>query len=252
MSSADAANGRDTNSAIDSLIRLLTDSLLLSKDHRPGLFISLCLGSPAQTKRTLYVLLDNLASRYLDRIPQEAASSNSIVVAASGILKSVIEADESRTQEVVKWCTSASGAGLGHGVTIRRAVLAALAQDKDAVITVLEKSLAQFGDELYIRHAALMQQHGKSLRVQLQQARPLTVPSACGSPSTQRRLRTSSLAYQADHAVTIPDLPEHPFKSHCGASSQSSLPGHGSWRSSIGIGRWEGQEVGLQDGGDGQ
>lgn len=245
MSSVDAGTEYDTDSAIDSLIRLLTDSLLLSKDHRPGLFVSLCLGSAAQTRRTLYILLDYLASRHLDRIPPDAASSNPIVAAASGIIKSVIEADESRTQEVLRWCTSASGAGLGHGVAIRRAVLAALAQDKDAVTTVLEKSLAQFGDELYIRHAALMQQHGKLLHAQLQQARSLTVQSACRSSFAQRRLRTSSLAYQADHAVTIPDVPEHRFKSHCGASGQSSLPGHGCWRGSIGVGGWEGQEVGL-------
>lgn len=143
----------------------MTDLVLLSKDTRPDLFIALCLNTPTQTRRSLQILLDYLSSKFLDRLSPDTPSSDPTVAAVAGIIRALIQGDEVRTQEVVKWCTSSSGAGLGHGTAIRRAVVAALSADKEAVITVLEKSLAQFGDELYIRHAALMQQHGKNLAV---------------------------------------------------------------------------------------
>lgn len=140
----------------------MIDSLLLKKGSQPELFISICLSTSTQTRRTLHVFLDYLGSRYLDRLPSDASSSNPTIGAAAGVIRSLAREDESRIQEIVKWCTSSSGAGLGHGTALRRAVLAALSQDKETITAVLEKSLAQFGDELYIRHAALMQQNGRS------------------------------------------------------------------------------------------
>lgn len=98
---------------------------------------------------------------FLDRLPSDAPSSDPTVAATAGLIASLIQGNEGRTLEIVKWCTSSSGAGLGHGTALRRAVLAALSQDKETITTVLEKSLAQFGDELYIRHAAIMQQIGQ-------------------------------------------------------------------------------------------
>lgn len=107
-------------------------------------------------------MLGYLSEKFLDRLNLEDATANSTISAAAGIMHSAIAADESRTNELIRWCTSASGAGLGRGTGIRRAVLAVLAEDKDTITTVLEKSLAQFGDELYIRHAAVLQQNGTS------------------------------------------------------------------------------------------
>ena len=57
------------------------------------------------------------------------------------------------------------GAGVGDGIGIRRAVVAVLAKDKEAITTVLEKSVNQFGDQLYIKHTAVLQQEGKHGRL---------------------------------------------------------------------------------------
>lgn len=141
---------------------MMIDRLLLSEDHQPDIFISLCLRSSDQAKRTLHILLDYLASKCLDHLDPDASSSETKIAAAAGIIRSVIQGDESRTQEVVKWCTSSSGAGLCHRTAIRRAVLAALPQDKEAMTAIFKASLAQFGDQVYIRHAALIQQISKS------------------------------------------------------------------------------------------
>jgi telomere length regulation protein len=78
------------------------------------------------------------------------------------LLKELALNDAKRREVLIDWCASSSGAGLGDGIGIRRAVVAAVAQDRDAIIAVLEKSLAQFGDELYIKHSAILQQDGKS------------------------------------------------------------------------------------------
>jgi len=61
---------------------------------------------------------------------------------------------------LLSWLTSSTGAGVGEGIAIRRAVVAALAEDKSDMETVLEKSLQQLGDQLYIKHTPTMQQEG--------------------------------------------------------------------------------------------
>lgn len=60
----------------------------------------------------------------------------------------------------MEWLTGSSGAGLGEGVGIRRAAVAVIAQNKDDLVMVLEKSLGQFGDQLYIKHSPMLQQEG--------------------------------------------------------------------------------------------
>jgi telomere length regulation protein len=72
--------------------------------------------------------------------------------------------DETRRDVLINWCASSSGAGVGDGVGIRRAVVATLARDREAITTVLEKSIAQFGDDLYMRHSAMLQQDGNDYR----------------------------------------------------------------------------------------
>lgn len=109
----------------------------------------------------LHILLDHLSNRFLDRLQPKDPSATSIISAAAGVIDSVIQGDRVRESHLIKWCSSSSGAGVGHGVGIRRAVLAALSKNKENIRTVLEKSVSQFGDELYIKHAAILQQNGK-------------------------------------------------------------------------------------------
>ncbi len=49
-----------------------------------------------------------------------------------------------------------------------------LADDKEAITTVLEKSIGQFGDQLYIKHTPILQQEGRSIYHQLQTLLHLT------------------------------------------------------------------------------
>lgn len=136
---------------------------MLSQEGDQEAFTTVALGSTSSTRKILQSLLDHLSERFLNRINLDDPSIPSEVVSSvAGIIQSIIMSDETRINELIRWCTSASGAGLGHSVGLRRAVLAVIAQNKDNITTVLEKSLAQFGDDLYIRHAAVLQQIGTS------------------------------------------------------------------------------------------
>jgi len=64
-------------------------------------------------------------------------------------------------EHLVSWLTGSSGAGLGDGIAIRRAVVVVLSREKTDIKTVLDKSLQQFGDQLYIKHTPTLQQDGK-------------------------------------------------------------------------------------------
>ncbi|KAF4124162.1 telomere length regulation protein [Geosmithia morbida] len=137
----------------DTLIKSLIDSLILSPQSKPDLFARICLSSPSQGTKVLNTVLDFLSDKFLD-----GANGDDAVAAVAGAINSITRNNQLRIHDLVKWCVAASGAGLGRGIGIRRAVVAVLSQDKETVTTVLEKCLSQFGDELYIKHAPFLQQ----------------------------------------------------------------------------------------------
>lgn len=134
--------------------------MLLSKDTSSSTFAQIALSQPRTAKKVLHALLSHISSRFLGHVSLNNTHPDDAVSAVAGILQALVLEDEIRKRLLITWCTSSSGAGLGDGIGIRRAVLAALAQDRGAITTVLEESLAQFGDELYIKHAAMLQQDG--------------------------------------------------------------------------------------------
>ncbi|KAJ4144870.1 hypothetical protein LMH87_003738 [Akanthomyces muscarius] len=140
------------------LAKLLIDELLLRSDSNPVTFIQVCFQQPATFKKIMQILLEYLAQKFLSSITVQDASEDRTVSSVAGIINALIKDEPTRKSFLVSWCTASSGAGLGDGIGIRRAVLAALAIDNDAITSVLEKSLNQFGDELYIKHAAILQQ----------------------------------------------------------------------------------------------
>ena len=139
---------------------MVIDGLLLSKGTHPFTFANVAFQSSQSSKKILHILLHHLSERFLNRLDLDDISPNKIVSAVAGVIKAAVGGDETRKNHLINWCASSSGAGLGDGIGIRRAVLAVLAEDRDAVTNVLEKSLSQFGDALYIKHAAMLQQDG--------------------------------------------------------------------------------------------
>lgn len=84
-----------------------------------------------------------------------------LVWAAAGVLDIVIGTNQGRRGHLISWLTDATGAGIGESYGIRRAAVAVLSGDKESITSVLEKSLNQFGDQLYTRHSPILQQEGE-------------------------------------------------------------------------------------------
>ncbi|KAI1461595.1 telomere length regulation protein-domain-containing protein [Annulohypoxylon moriforme] len=138
----------------------LITSLLLQDADSQALFEKL-LGffPPLEQRKLLNLILKLLSDKYLNTVDGEDATKDAALISAvSGVLKVVVGNDEARKNNLINWLTSGSGAGIGEGCAIRRAVVAVFSGDKDSMVAILEKSLSQFGDKLYIQHAPLLQQ----------------------------------------------------------------------------------------------
>lgn len=151
------------------------DGLLLSQASQPLLFARVCLDKSQVSRKVLFILLGYLSRSFLQDLGPRSSGPDGRISAAAGLLDAILQKDQARIAHVVSWCCSPSGAGLGDGVGIRRAVVAALASDREAITSVLEKSLNQFGDELYIKHSAIMQQEGRSMTILLLLLKALTL-----------------------------------------------------------------------------
>ncbi|KAL7936177.1 telomere length regulation domain-containing protein [Trichoderma chlorosporum] len=143
---------------LETLVKTVIDGLLLRKGNDPKVFAKVCFAQPHSAKKTMNILLQHLAQQ-LNGLDLDDPSSKGLISAAAGVIDAVVKGNDTLYNHLVTWCASSSGAGLGDAVGIRRAILAVVAQNKDGITTVFEKSLAQFGDQLYIKHAAILQQN---------------------------------------------------------------------------------------------
>ena len=118
-----------------------------------------------EQRKVLFSILKFFSSDYLNRLGRcEGDNSKPIVSAVAGALSSIVSGMSNGRKHLVEWLTNSSGAGIGEEVGIRRAVLAVVAQEKEGIVAVVEKSISQFGDQLYIKHSPMLQQEGKLTR----------------------------------------------------------------------------------------
>ncbi|KAF4624096.1 hypothetical protein G7Y89_g14073 [Cudoniella acicularis] len=149
----------------EKVIHQLLGFILLQSEDEGSHFIKLLDSlSNFEQRNMIFIIFQVISKYYISAdITTEADSSwwKSDAKPISGAVKLVkvlIAGEESRKTQVLAWLTSSSGAGVGEGIAIRRAVIAALAEDKSDIETVLEKSIQQIGDKLYINHTPTMQQ----------------------------------------------------------------------------------------------
>ena len=114
-----------------------------------------------EQRKIIYFILKQLTDLYLNQVDAtEPSSGQEIVSATAGVINTLVGQDMARKANLVTWLTSSTGAGMGDSIAIRRAVIAVLAQNRDNIVQVFEKSLSQFGDQLYIKHSPMLQQEG--------------------------------------------------------------------------------------------
>ncbi|KAL2183826.1 hypothetical protein L209DRAFT_713708 [Thermothelomyces heterothallicus CBS 203.75] len=144
----------------EMLVRQIVSEMVLKQAAEPRKFGLLMSNLPqSEQRKVLYSILKLLSSDYLDRLGRcECAESGPRIAAVAGVLHEILPSDQSGRRDLVDWLAAPSGAGLGEGVGIRRAVVAVVSQNRDDLVTVLERSLSQFGDQLYIKHSPTLQQ----------------------------------------------------------------------------------------------
>ena len=153
---------------LDNVAKELLASLLLDRLEYSSRFTLLLNILPSfEYRNFLYTVLKIAPGLYLsapvttEDDAQWWKSDTSVVSSVAALINHIIGENVPHHKEHLNsWLTGSSGAGLGDGIAIRRAVVAVLSGDKTEIETVLERSLQQFGDQLYIKHTPTLQQDG--------------------------------------------------------------------------------------------
>lgn len=81
----------------------------------------------------------------------------------AGLLNGIMGSNEDFRDLAVDWLVSPNGGGVGEPIGIRRALVCVLSKGEVVLKGLLEKSLGQFGDKIWIKHTPIMRQEGWSL-----------------------------------------------------------------------------------------
>lgn len=141
----------------------LFEGLFLSNEEKNNMFLKIMdLLPSSDQKKWLLAIIKHISTNSLTSIDDSDTTADYPVIwAAIGAIRTIMGTNQARKALLADWLTSAGGAGIGDGCGVRRAVVGALAEDKDMLATVLEKCTNQFGDQLFIKHAPILQQEGK-------------------------------------------------------------------------------------------
>ncbi|KAI6382756.1 hypothetical protein MCOR25_000565 [Pyricularia grisea] len=142
----------------DLLANYLVEGLLLSTVKKDDeLFEKVFCSLPQYDQKRLLMAILKYATNLFSS-SESSKDEASLVSAVAGLVQTIVKVDEKRRGIIVEWLTSVSGGAAGEHVGIRRAAVAVLAEHRENITAVLEKSMALFGDNLYIKHAPLLQQ----------------------------------------------------------------------------------------------
>lgn len=190
---------------LEHLIKQMIQDLLLGAGGRIRHFLRLFGNlSQLEQKRVLYAVLKHLADNFLNKLETaDTPEASAVVSGSAGVIEQLLGNDDSRRNHLVIWLTSATGAGVGDSVGIRRAALAAIAKNREVISTVLDKSLNLFGDELYIKHSPILQQEGRNQPVIPWTSCTDVVCSTCSGRPVERWTRPAQLSPQGQDAYKV-------------------------------------------------
>lgn len=142
----------------------LFETLLLREDGDLEAFNRLFARLPLTERMKLFSsLLLYLTSTFFNKPNISESSSRDPIISAVASLICKVTPDETFTKTcIVDWLVGPVGAGPDGNIAIRRAVFACLAKNEQSLADVLEKSMEQFGDELYIKHTPMLQHQGRA------------------------------------------------------------------------------------------
>lgn len=190
----------------------LFEVLLLREDGDLEAFNRLLACLPLTERMKLFSsLLRYLTSTFFNKPSiAESSSRDPVISAVAGLICKVTPDETFKKTCIVDWLIGPVGAGPDGNTAIRRAVLACLAKDEHSLADVLEKSMDQFGDDLYIKHTPMLQHQGRASSYSPRaNCVKLTSPSSGSSRSSQRRAPQPIVIPAVQDPSTFADVPRH-------------------------------------------
>lgn len=166
--------------------------------------------------------------------PGWPSRDSELVGGAAAYLNVIIDGKTRRNLLLVSWLASLSGAGLGESIALRRVVLAVVAESKSELELAFEKTLQQFGDQLYIKHAPVMQQEGIYGRISSMIA--LTRHSTCTSLVALSGIYLSNFSNEIDHGAESWSISQLHNESLVFIIASCQISRHGHWGSTFQLG----------------
>ncbi|KZF26020.1 hypothetical protein L228DRAFT_279274 [Xylona heveae TC161] len=139
---------------------------LLSKDEKSSSprFQTLISHLPQHQQRNILYTLCRIISRSIPHSAQNSIStsgqegSKKSISGCAALITEIIAGNSHLCEDVIGYLIGLAGGGAGEPVGIRRVLISALSSDEDAMQTLLDKSMQQFGDKLYIKHTPTLYQ----------------------------------------------------------------------------------------------
>ncbi|ERT02162.1 hypothetical protein HMPREF1624_00460 [Sporothrix schenckii ATCC 58251] len=115
-----------------------------------------------EQKKILFGVLKYAAETYLSPSPDSTVVDTATVAAVASLIKNVADSSTTLREQLISWLLTNAAVGLINGIGIRRAVVVVVAETPKSLTEILQKSIAEFGDQLFIKHAPIIQQEGTS------------------------------------------------------------------------------------------
>ncbi|KAL1914049.1 telomere binding protein [Sporothrix stenoceras] len=144
----------------DTVISSLVSDLILSGgESSQGILSGLLEQLPThEQKKILFGILKYAAETHFTSAPDTATIDSKTVSAVAGLVKRVADSSAVLQEQLTSWLLTNPAVGLMNGIGIRRAVVAVVAETPKSLTEILEKSISEFGDKLFIKHSPIIQQ----------------------------------------------------------------------------------------------
>ena len=146
----------------DELVASLLERLLPRKQANHQCLALLIGALPMYQQRTfLTATLIYLNSNQLSssrHAPELEYQSRPVIGDCAALIKLLVNDNQNLLDYVAELCTEIEKSILVRSSDLRRLVLVVLSDDLDRLCTMLEKMLLKFGDQLFIKHATIVQQ----------------------------------------------------------------------------------------------
>ncbi|KAF2498363.1 hypothetical protein BU16DRAFT_524484 [Lophium mytilinum] len=118
--------------------------------------------APYQQRQFMNSTILCLSKDYLNPLPntqdEAALKPSRIVSEVAGLIHNLIKGNDLLADYLVSLLTGAVSGAVDMHLAVRRSVIAALSSETGRLQSVMERSLASFGDQMYIRHTPILHQ----------------------------------------------------------------------------------------------